>query len=99
VETIVPSAAVNKRAGNPTIALRSSVQPGTDGAPGSADSVASTFVKITGGRNDHRPMTRDERCRRSRPTSPYGTPGFPPCCYRRYAWIAQPVGESSQIVD
>jgi len=47
VETIALSAVVKKRAGDPTIALRCTEQPGTEGVPGSADVVNTSFVKIT----------------------------------------------------
>ena len=47
VETIALSAVVKKPAGDPTIALRCTEQPGTDGVPGSADVVNTSFVKIT----------------------------------------------------
>ena len=47
VETIALSGVVKKGAGDPIIALRCSEQPGTDGVPGSADVVNTSFVKIT----------------------------------------------------
>ena len=47
VETIALSGIVMRQAGDPTIALRCTEQPGTDGVPGSADVVNTSFVKIT----------------------------------------------------
>ena len=47
VETIALSAVVKKRAGDPTVAIRCTEQPGTDGLPGSADVLHTTFVKMT----------------------------------------------------
>ena len=47
VETIALSAVVKKRAGDPTVAIRCTEQPGTDGEPGSADVLHTTFVKMT----------------------------------------------------
>ena len=47
VETVALSAVVKKRAGDPTVAIRCTEQPGTDGVPGSADVLHTTFVKMT----------------------------------------------------
>jgi hypothetical protein len=46
-ETIALSAVVKKRAGDPTVAIRCTEQPGIDGVPGSADVLHTTFVKMT----------------------------------------------------
>ena len=46
-ETVVLRGVVKKRPGDPTVALRCTEQPGTDGVPGSADILHTTFVKIT----------------------------------------------------
>ena len=47
VETIALSGVVKKPAGDPTIALRCTRQPGTEGVPASGDVVNTSFVKIT----------------------------------------------------
>ena len=46
-EIVAMSGVVKKRAGDPTVALRCTEQPGTDGVPGSADILHTVFVKIT----------------------------------------------------
>ena len=46
-ETVALSGVVKKRAGDPTVALRCTEQPGTIGVPGSADVLHTVFVKIT----------------------------------------------------